>query len=262
MSAVPPQKTEQNPVGVAASAGYGSDYQAEATGAKEAAPLRTPLLVKERLQFIGFRTICAAVCVVAVLALAVAFCLTLINPNPDEACDGKWGEWGACSGGQNRRNCTRSRSFVPASDSCRELRALHGETPEAETQVCSDDQACGQPVPESVPEPDRTVVGLPEPEPTPAPEPAPSNADGSWSATLGGMNGVPTRDYRFRTTNLTDIPRTAKYGTLMRTECNKLGMMPVCDHKDYADSVSLYLGQDGNLANPQVDTPSKLSICP
>jgi hypothetical protein len=67
-------------------------------------------------------------------------------------------------------------------------------------------------------------------------------------ATLQGKNGVKTAKYEFRKTTLS--ARSGKYSDRMIEACNKVGMKPVCDHRNYCknDKKSLYLGQTHHLA--------------
>merc|ERR1712242_452390 len=72
----------------------------------------------------------------------------------------------------------------------------------------------------------------------------------SLKAVLGSKNGVPGQRYEFRVIQ-TDI-RSGKFSDVQVTECQKVGMKPICDHRSYCrnDKKSLYLGQDHHLAYP------------
>jgi len=69
-----------------------------------------------------------------------------------------------------------------------------------------------------------------------------------FTATLGGKNNVPGREYSFEISLL--AKRTGKYSTRMIEQCRTLGMKPVCDHPNYCrnDVNALYIGQENHLA--------------
>jgi hypothetical protein len=74
-----------------------------------------------------------------------------------------------------------------------------------------------------------------------------------FTASLGGKQGVKSRRYTFYRAKISGtaaIDRNTKYSTAMIAECNKYGMMPVCDHRAYCrnDKKALYIGQDHHLA--------------
>jgi hypothetical protein len=70
----------------------------------------------------------------------------------------------------------------------------------------------------------------------------------TFQATLGGRNEVGSKTYEFAVVSLSN--RGGKYSDRMLESCTKVGMKPVCDHRNYcsADTKSLYLGQDHHLA--------------
>jgi hypothetical protein len=70
----------------------------------------------------------------------------------------------------------------------------------------------------------------------------------NFEAVLGGKNGVPGRMYNFEIAVL--AARSGKYSTRMQQQCTKLGMKPVCDHRNYCanDAKSIYIGQTHHLA--------------
>eukprot|EP01048_Picozoa_sp_COSAG05_P020051 COSAG05_NODE_3311_length_2158_cov_0.880525_1_plen_362_part_10 len=70
----------------------------------------------------------------------------------------------------------------------------------------------------------------------------------AFSAKLEGRNGVPPREYLFKTMRLTST--SGSYSTLMRARCRTLGMKPVCEHPNYCrnDKQSLYLGQQNHIS--------------
>merc|ERR1719242_2169820 len=61
---------------------------------------------------------------------------------------------------------------------------------------------------------------------------------------------VPARPYLFR--KLQTGRNKGAWGTVMRLECARVGMRPVCDHQNYCkhDSGALYIGQSAHLAYP------------
>jgi len=69
----------------------------------------------------------------------------------------------------------------------------------------------------------------------------------TFQATLGGRNEVGSNTYDFTVVSLSN--RGGKYSDRMIEACTKVGMKPVCDHRNYcsADTKSLYLGQDHHL---------------
>mgnify|MGYP007101615754 CR=1 FL=1 len=72
---------------------------------------------------------------------------------------------------------------------------------------------------------------------------------GSFSAKLGGRNGVPAREVFFAPAQTTE--KSGSYTQIMIDECKKIGMKPVCDHKNYCknDGNAFYIGQDHHVAH-------------
>jgi len=67
---------------------------------------------------------------------------------------------------------------------------------------------------------------------------------------LGAKNGVKAATYVFMRMTLT--ARSGKYADQMKAHCSKVGMRPVCEHRNYCknDKAALYLGQTHHLGYP------------
>ena len=59
---------------------------------------------------------------------------------------------------------------------------------------------------------------------------APPEEGKSFKVELGGMGGVPPRTWEFALAKVHGST-SGRYSDLMKAECKKLGMKPVCDHK-------------------------------
>ena len=70
-----------------------------------------------------------------------------------------------------------------------------------------------------------------------------------FRASLKGRNGVADHTYEFRKTSLLHS-KSGSYSKLMVKECAAVGMLPVCDHRNYCknDKAAIYLGQDHHIA--------------
>merc|ERR1719499_67702 len=63
-----------------------------------------------------------------------------------------------------------------------------------------------------------------------------------------GKNGIRSQTYAFQ--KVSTAIMIGGFTEVMKKECAKRGMAPVCDYPVYCDEYSLYLGQSKHLAYP------------
>ena len=78
----------------------------------------------------------------------------------------------------------------------------------------------------------------------------PRHARAEFAGSLGARDGVSAKQYKFAVRAISTT--SGSYSAAMRTECNKYGMKPVCDHRNYCknDGGALYLGQAHHISYP------------
>ena len=83
-----------------------------------------------------------------------------------------------------------------------------------------------------------------------------------FSASLGAFNGLPARNYSFRTRTASST--TGSYNSIMIAGCNEYAMKPVCVTEGHCrnDAAALYLGQQASLGDPAYRTPAYSYLYP
>ena len=70
-----------------------------------------------------------------------------------------------------------------------------------------------------------------------------------FTAKLGSKQGVSAHKYTFEKVRAKST--SGSYSNIMVETCKKIGMKPICDHRNYCrnDAKSLYIGQDHHLTH-------------
>ena len=95
-----------------------------------------------------------------------------------------------------------------------------------------------------------TPLQTANPTPLQTANPTPLQADAPFGGILGSKNGAPAGMYTFQLVRTSSTSNN--YTDIMKAECTKVGMKPICDHPSYckSDTAVLYIGQDHHIAHP------------